>query len=62
MHMLSLLYLDPASGSLILQLAIGGLVTVAAATRMYWRKIRSLFSRDRKTPEENSHMTASTTQ
>ncbi len=54
MHALCFLYLDPASGSLILQVAIGGLLAAAAAMRIYWRKIRHLFSRYRGIPQANS--------
>jgi apolipoprotein N-acyltransferase len=38
-------YLDPATGSMVLQVLVGGLLAVAAVLRMYWKKTRSLFSR-----------------
>ena len=41
-------YLDPVTGSIIWQVAIGGLLAVTATIRIYWGKIRSFFSR--KTP------------
>ena len=39
-------YLDPVTGSMVWQVAIGGLLAGVAAVRMYWSKIRSLFSRE----------------
>ncbi len=35
-------YLDPSSGSMIFQLAVGGLLAAAAAVRMYWVKLTRL--------------------
>lgn len=49
-------YLDPGTGSYILQLLIGVLIGAAFAVRIYWKKIRSLlndrFSRRRKNEKE----------
>jgi hypothetical protein len=33
-------YIDPGSGSLILQLLFGGFVGAAAIVKLYWRRIR----------------------
>ena len=41
-------YLDPTSGSIMLQLAVGGLLAALAAVRVYWRKIRSVLGLGRK--------------
>ncbi len=41
-------YLDPATGSMVLQVTIGGLLAAAAFVRMYWSKLCSLFRRRRK--------------
>jgi hypothetical protein len=41
-------YLDPATGSIVLQVAIGGLLAVVTATQLYWRRLRSLLSGKRK--------------
>jgi hypothetical protein len=38
-------YVDPGTGSYIIQLIIAGLVGVAFAVRIYWGKIKALFSR-----------------
>lgn len=40
-----LLYLDPGSGSLIIQLLIAGLAGLGIAIAAGWKKIRSLFSK-----------------
>ena len=42
-------YLDPVTGSMVWQVAIGGLLAGAAAIRMYWSKIRSIFSKKKDT-------------
>lgn len=36
-------YLDPASGSMILQAVIGGVAAAALAFRFYWRRIQVFF-------------------
>ena len=36
-------YLDPASGSMILQAVIGGLAAVALAFKFYWHRILAFF-------------------
>ena len=38
-------YLDPGSGSYILQLLVAGLLGASLAIRIYWRKIRAFVSR-----------------
>ncbi len=43
-------YLDPATGSMVLQVAVGGLLAALAAIRIYWKKIRSLFARSAVKP------------
>ena len=48
-------YLDPSTGSMLLQVAIGGFLAVLAAVRIYWSKIRSLFSKGRS--ESNADAT-----
>ena len=49
-------YLDPGTGSYMLQLLIGVLIGAAFAIRFYWKKIWSFlgnrFSRRRKNEEE----------
>lgn len=36
-------YLDPGTGSIILQILLGGTVGVFAILKLYWSRIRSLF-------------------
>ena len=38
-------YLDPGSGSFLIQLLIGGLVAVGFGIRMFWTRIKALFTR-----------------
>lgn len=37
------LYLDPTTGSIAFQAAIGGLLAATAAVRLYWRRVSELF-------------------
>lgn len=39
-----LLYLDPGSGSFIIQLLLGAGLGLAVGAKVYWKKIRSLFT------------------
>ena len=41
----SMAYLDPVTGSIVWQIAVGGLLAAAATIRMYWSKIRAFFSK-----------------
>ena len=36
-------YLDPATGSLILQYLLAGIVAVASTASFFWRKVRDFF-------------------
>lgn len=45
-------YLDPGSGSFLLQLLIAGLLGLAVALRAYWSKIKKFFKRGKKEEEE----------
>ena len=38
-------YLDPGSGSMLLQVLLGGFAAVGVALRLYWGRISALFSR-----------------
>ena len=50
-----LAYLDPGTGSLILQFIVGGTLGAALMLKIFWRKIVGLFSRSRDTegPQDN---------
>ena len=45
------LYLDPGSGSFLLQLLLAALLGGAFAIKIYWKKIKALFS-GKKAPTE----------
>jgi hypothetical protein len=47
-----MLYLDPGSGSFLLQLLIAGAAGVAIAIGAQWTKIKRLFRRKRDRKEE----------
>ncbi len=36
---MSLGYIDPASGSMLLQILLGGVAAVAVALKMWWRRV-----------------------
>ena len=44
-------YLDPGTGSMILQMVIGGVLVAGYTIKTYWRRIRNFFrSRKRAKP------------
>ena len=48
-------YLDPGSGSFLVQLLIAGIVGVGFLIKAYWKKIKGLFNRsDAKSEEDNN--------
>ena len=47
-------YLDPGSGSFLLQLLIAGLLGLAVAIRASWSKIKKLFKRGKQDDEGDS--------
>lgn len=44
-------YLDPGTGSLVLQLALAGLAAAYTAFRLFWSRIVRLFRREQKQGE-----------
>lgn len=46
-----LAYLDPGTGSMLVQLLAGGFAAVAIAAKLYWRRLLTLL-RLRKAPAE----------
>jgi hypothetical protein len=40
-------YLDPGTGSMALQLLVGGVVAVLATVKVYWARLKSFSSRKR---------------
>ena len=51
MNLLS--YLDPGSGSMILQMIAGGTAAVAVTAKLYWRRVLKLL-RIRKDDEQDA--------
>jgi hypothetical protein len=48
-----LAYLDPGSGSMILQMIAGGTAAVAVTAKLYWRRVLK-FLRIRKDDEQDA--------
>ncbi len=46
-------YLDPGSGSLIIQIALAAILGIGVATRIYWKKIRAWFKKPDPKEEDN---------
>ncbi len=47
-------YLDPGTGSMLLQIMLGVLIGAGAAVRVYWDKIKTFFSGDKTPPPEEN--------
>lgn len=45
-------YLDPGSGSMLLQLLLGGVAGIAVLFRLYWRRLLDLFGEGKPPAEE----------
>lgn len=43
-HEISLAYLDPGTGSILLQAVVGGIAAGLVGIRMYWKRIKRFFS------------------
>jgi hypothetical protein len=41
-------YLDPGTGSMLLQLILGGMAAVGVALKLYWHRIRLAIGLDKK--------------
>jgi len=44
-------YLDPGTGSMILQAILGGIAGAAVLLKLYWGKIRAIFSKSNNKPQ-----------
>jgi len=42
-------YLDPGTGSMLLQLLLGGVAGAIMVVKLYWRQLSRLFRREKKT-------------
>jgi len=47
-------YLDPGSGSFLVQLLIAGLVGAGFIIKAYWKKIKGLFNRSASKKEDDT--------
>lgn len=45
-------YMDPGSGSLLLQLVLGGLAGAAVALKLFWSRIKEFFGRGDSSEKE----------
>ena len=47
-------YLDPGTGSMLLQVILGGVAAVGVAVKLYWHKLRAAFGMAKKQePDED---------
>jgi hypothetical protein len=49
-------YLDPGSGSFLIQLLIAGLVGAGFLVKVYWKKIKGLFNRSASKKDDDSEI------
>ncbi len=52
-------YLDPGTGSIILQGVIAAVAGAVVTLRLYWYRIKSFFSKSSKKPEKSTSVDAS---
>ena len=46
-------YLDPGTGSMMLQVILGGIAAIGVAIKLYWHKLRVLFGANKKEETED---------
>ena len=46
-------YLDPGTGSMMLQVILGGIAAVGVAIKLYWHKLRVFFGAGKKEGAED---------
>jgi len=46
-------YLDPGTGSMLLQVILGGVAAVGVAVKLYWHKLRVVFGMGKKEESED---------
>jgi hypothetical protein len=49
-------YLDPGSGSLILQLVLAGIMGAGILVKVFWKKLKSLFTRKPVKKEDDTEL------
>jgi len=51
----ALAYLDPGTGSMLLQVILGGIAAIGVAIKLYWHKLRAALGMSKKAdPEDES--------
>jgi len=53
-----LAYLDPGTGSLLIQLLLAGLLGIGVAIRIFWKNIKGLFTKNNKEHEDTNDPTS----
>lgn len=51
-------YLDPGSGSLLIQIILGAVLGLGVLVRVFWANIKGFFTRDKKSTGEVTDPTA----
>ena len=46
-------YLDPGTGSMMLQVILGGIAAIGVAIKLYWHKLRVFFGAGKKEKTED---------
>ena len=46
-------YLDPGTGSMLLQVILGGIAAIGVAIKLYWHKLRAAFGLAKKEEPED---------
>ncbi len=49
-------YLDPASGSMLLQMIVGGIAGVALAVKLYWHRLLGFFGVKSKGTDDDAEV------
>jgi len=49
-------YLDPGSGSFLIQLLLAGIVGAGFIIKVYWKKIKGLFTRSTPKKEDDTEI------
>jgi hypothetical protein len=52
--MRALAYIDPGTGSLVLQMIAGGVAAAAVTAKLYWRRVRRVLRLSRRPEDEGT--------
>ncbi len=50
----ALAYLDPGTGSMMLQVILGGVAAVGVAIKLYWHKLRVVFGMKKREEDDDA--------